>query len=203
MAQLHWGQEQGSPGDFTLSHFQSCLCTGTSAAMEGLGPSAALLGPALQGKVDFQRKVPGPGALCLQCVCSRALPSTAPPCNETAHLNSGIPFVGLESHPLPGDTSSGGRILCTHLWIRPLHPFLPPPSHRSRQQRCPGPLCCFCHGPFWEPSQALNKYLSAEPSGVLSDGMCVFSTLIGVRQSRDSRGSLLGGQRLAHSQRQH
>lgn len=119
-------------------------------------------------------------------------------------LNLGIPFVGPESHPPPRDTSSRGRILCPSLWSSPLHPFLPPPSHRRRQQQCPGPLCCFCHDLFSEPGQALNKYLSAEPSRVLRvTGMCVFSRLIGVRQSRDSRGSLLRGQRLAHSQRQH
>lgn len=70
-------------------------------------------------------------------------------------LNLGFHFVGLESHPLPGDTSSGGRILCPCLWSRSLHPFLPPPSHRSQQQHCP--LCCFCHGLFSEPSQVLNK----------------------------------------------
>lgn len=117
-------------------------------------------------------------------------------------LNSGIHFVGLESHPLPGDTCLEGEFSAHISGSGPSIPscLLPATGAGSSAVRA---LRCSCHGPFSEPSQALNKYLSAEPSGVLSDGMCVFSTLIGVRQSRDSRSSLLRGQRLAHSQRQH
>lgn len=129
----------------------------------------------------------------------------------------GVPFARsspAEPTCSPSVTSWAAKALgahrptsCPSLLSSPLRPSLPPPSHRSRQGLRSALLPCrCCNSPFSEPSQALNRYLSAEPSQavwrVTACARDAFSKLTGVRQSRDSGVSLLQGQRPAHSQRQ-